>query len=1621
MSKKNKPEEIPSWIKDLYKEDLDRVVKGERPMYFRGMDDSPLRNVSPEFDILSGRAAVKGINGIRSTLSPLNNGMGNYNFSIRGINKKIGELVDEAGLYLPEKLRPVYRTVVDAMSSSKDKGLGHITQPLANALYPADERRNRRLDGEYPVGYVDAIDGIWPREKYGLWGEKIERKADEGEVYTVSKGDTLWGIAKRLGLSLDDIASWNRDIPDINKIQIGDKIRVSDPSLSIEKEDHDLMEMVSRETEINRMSDEDIIKSANHKSNYAIVDKKNKKLTVYSPHGDILYSTNNIGTGASGDDYNTYTKTKNGKLVSGAGNMSTPAGITRVSGIGEYHGRKSFQRARFNPKTGKWDHDIASSMHHEASAGRGSNGCIRLLGDTGNELYNFIKKGDFIYTLPEKEGSRFVIREGSINYIADNPYGEDSGEKKLWDDYNVHINKDFRPLNISIKNSDISPDVLPKWIYDAYDPKDGTNSNSAFLGVISAIDNIAKMDKLGNMKEYGDAISSNKERIMSEFGIDSYTYDRMAMLAMGIAEQETKFGVSPRYIGKQAIGDFGVDIAKRFRSLLKGDGWNDRSYNSKGITQIKMDGDNDETRKVYDKFGIDKENILKPYNSGIATMLRLASIYKNEVVGRGFKDNKGNDIDKFDALLYKWMGKGRLLNNGKASPDDNDYINNVKKYIGNFDFKVKYKDGGPIGDDPLYVRQDVSDKASYLKDILGNAIRRRLYENVTPDVVASNASLPDKVNEFIYGRNGKVNVDGYSDQLWARFLSQPNNLDGNNKEIRIPDNVIADIEKMFNRDTKDEIKRLDKKIYDTEQKIYGSDTPAPDELYGKLEFLKKSREWVDIFEKNRNSVRSGKPTVFSEYDFYPEAAGELTPLSGLGNFTIYRRPDGRLGVYDVYDFYSDDQEFPVNIATKTLDAIGDKFEERGSFKDYNPAPESGKDALIRNAITSKNKLEDKQEGGYIDDDYDIEWIVGESIPSNISIKKYIGGGGINEDSNIPEDDLRRLYSDDLKKVINGDKAVYFGNLNDKPVHNVHPELFLFPAINAMMGAVDSIDDIRKGRYSDVVVDIAMGFLPDVLRKVSKKAIRGVIDSVVSSDLFSSVFLEKKRGQDIVNTLMRNKEWSNFLNGINGDNYYRLQKKKGAESYMDDEKLFVSHTTPWEEFIPDGSKGTSHKFLYELPTSLLGRRYGSNDKGYIGDTMVDEMGFNHLMYGNKSSGRRGFVRVIDDGGAQEIGIDPYIIGISDRPLNNRGFYDNYPYYENVLQGNQTIVKGDELKDVLINGTYNLYERTRNGIQKTIHVGDGKGGLIQRKDDGGQVESGRDYGSGKYVIDPRRLEDSRMAVYDEIWDYLTEKKGIPQTQAIGILSNIAAESGGDTTALGAAGDFGIQQWLGPRKKELQRRYGKKPTLTQQLDYLVDEYQGKVPGLGWNYINQGKFFDKDAQGNVYNYYMYSKSDFDNAVNYKDATVAWNQGYGRPLGSTLRNEKRFEFADMFANRYGVPETEPMRYEFGQRDSGTGDGGQRPVPEKVAPADPSLASRPSMDSWWEKEGQDLLYKMLAQSGANKKAIEDIANNIKDDPQSEAQIAEAERMRKEQAKRQLVLNMIPGLSLNIKGMSRTRN
>lgn len=626
--------------------------------------------------------------------------------------------------------------------------------------------------------------------------------------------------------------------------------------------------------------------------------------------------------------------------------------------------------------------------------------------------------------------------------------------------------------------------------------------------------------------------------------------------------------------------------------------------------------------------------------------------------------------------------------------------------------------------------------------------------------------------------------------------------------------------------------------------------------------------------------------------------------------------------------------------------------------------------------------------------------------------------------------IKDLYKEDLNRVVNGERPMYFRGMDDSPLRNVSPEFDILSggaAVKGMNGIRGTLSPLNNGmgnynfsirginKKIGELVDEAGLYLPEKLRPVY----RTVVDAMPSSK-------DKGLGhitQPLANALYpADERRSRRLDGEHPVGYV-----DAIDGIWPMEKYGL-----WGEKIEDKQDGgeiediTRKMYRSDLDRVISGQSpiyYKQLDDKPLDDTHPE---FDILTGGvplkSAPSYKMGIV------GKGNVFDNPWESSIYGRIFDKLDDYASIPndvftkYLGKTLRGiKKRIPDKDDKKKF-----QDIAEKVVNRVYEDLdyYVGLGSTMLVddkEEKEEGGPVNTNRSYGSGKYVIDPRRSGDSKMAVYDEIWDYLTDKKGIPQTQAIGILSNIAAESGGDTDALGTAGDFGIQQWLGPRKKELQRRYGKKPTLTQQLDYLVDEYQGKVPGLGWNYINQGKFFDKDAQGNEYNYYMYSKSDFDNAVNYKDATVAWNQGYGRPLGSTLRNEKRFEFADMFANRYGVPENEPMRYEFGQRDSGTGDGGQQPMPEKVVPADPSLASSPSMNSWWEKEGQDLLYKTLAQSGANKKAIEDIANNIKNDPQSEAQIAEAERIRREQAKRQLVLNMIPGLSLNIKGMSRSQN
>lgn len=627
-----------------------------------------------------------------------------------------------------------------------------------------------RVDSNYNPSYSyiaqnDAVQSPFDIESLIRESSGADPSSNIPEIkkHKVQKGDTLWGISKKTGVHIDDIILYNPQIKDINKLEVGDEVNIEAPINVPEVLDYKAIK--ERESALNKSGDNvAIIKSIRHDNNFAIIDKKRKVIDVYSPDNELLY-TGKVGTGKSRDDYNTLTyKKEDGTIIDGKGNNSTPVGITMVSGKGIYHGVPSFIRSRYNKKTGEWDDNLASSMHWGATDG--SNGCVRLIGDTANELDKYIKYGTMVYTLPEKEGSRFMVRDGMLSFIAKNPYGKDEegDPKRYWDDYNAFNDKTYKPIDISQIDSDIDINVNQA----SMSPK--TVARDLFLKFVDT------GDRNENVNAFISGIEDYKKAIMADTGIDSATYNDLAEIALGIAEQESKFGTSAKYALKNSLTQDQLDVLKTMqggaKGLIKDLKNSDKgageiasgifeyfnkpiSYRSNGITQIKTKGDNYRTRVLYDKYGIDEESLKNPYISGAGTMLRLASIYRDEVAGREFKGSDGS-IDPMDAVLYKWSGRNKLLRSGKANPKLDEYHNNVKRYASNFRINTVDKFDERLGGNEVVV----PDKPVMNID---DATPSLVWEKSTglSDVSGGRPLAPFYAEGGTAGDDGKISMDNY--------------------------------------------------------------------------------------------------------------------------------------------------------------------------------------------------------------------------------------------------------------------------------------------------------------------------------------------------------------------------------------------------------------------------------------------------------------------------------------------------------------------------------------------------------------------------------------------------------------------------------------------------------------------------------------------------------------------------------------------------------------------------------------------------------------------------------------------------------------------------------------------
>lgn len=143
--------------------------------------------------------------------------------------------------------------------------------------------------------------------------------------------------------------------------------------------------------------------------------------------------------------------------------------------------------------------------------------------------------------------------------------------------------------------------------------------------------------------------------------------------------------------------------------------------------------------------------------------------------------------------------------------------------------------------------------------------------------------------------------------------------------------------------------------------------------------------------------------------------------------------------------------------------------------------------------------------------------------------------------------MRELYKEDVDRVLRGEEAVNFRMLNDKPLQNVSPELAFFPSLLTAVGAVQSMEDVKNGNYSDAAIDLILGILPLPIKRLYRNKKEAEIFKV--NDV-GSRYNEKIR--DKINTRNTTDKFYNH-----DDDYYyhiitndKIKTGKDGELYLE---------------------------------------------------------------------------------------------------------------------------------------------------------------------------------------------------------------------------------------------------------------------------------------------------------------------------------------------------------------------------------------------------------------------------------------------------------------------------------------
>lgn len=773
-------------------------------------------------------------------------------------------------------------------------------------------------------------------------------------------------------------------------------------------------------------------------------------------------------------------------------------------------------------------------------------------------------------------------------------------------------------------------------------------------------------------------------------------------------------------------------------------------------------------------------------------------------------------------------------------------------------------------------------------------LREYLASNITPDVYANERGLKTKIMEFFGQDVPKANVDDFSQNLWFRFLNQPNNLKEENGIVRIPDNIKSIISDRINggweKMTKKygrELDSLDNKIIDG--KVAGKDVSDLEELRDVTSRkLGMVEEGIDLLKK----ARTGEHQVFNEYNFIPDAYGDLNDLSGLSSFTMYRDDRGRMVVKDKYDFYRSDQPLGVGIVTKILDTIGYPFDILDYVEDKNPYEENDPNkVLLKSAIDSKNDLDKK-----------------------MKIRSKKQGG----DSSKPEIDW------DLFK-----------------------------------SKYENMKRVGKGTHRTMDVD-GMNMIYDALydKGFNQRQIEAVLVNIIEES---------------------------------GGNPYAVSDYGGFKGlFQESDKRY-----PPKEFEKDKE------------------RFKGDKRGYI-NYMIDRF-YDHVqdagMYSIKDTKYNKAIHAVSEFMSEDPDTDysyPLVYAF-EAPSDKEGTYKNRKSVSNLISQSYVSNNVDKLDD---DNIINAILGIKNDLELQDPISTTRGEAFKEARKRGLKEF---TWNGKRYNTNIKKEGGVVGKQREAYEYFTNKRGMSKIQALAIIGNLMAESGlkddiyGDNRT-----SYGIQQWHNERMDKLFKHAKKKghstPTFKDQLEFLADEYEGKTGYSNFLYTRKGK----EGPG----YYNYSRQDFMNADNLKDAVVAWNQGAGRPHKSVIRNDDRYNYAMEVAKNLGLEIEENSVSSYGQM--GFGDDAEiaasvtlpevevaAALPNPEAPSQEGQSEEERFRTWTETYGKDIVNHLLTLDGKKDG----------DDSDYSMMYKQHEKESEEDKKMALINAVLPNIQLRIKGVT----